>query len=238
MNYRIQVASNRNDLALLAKQVISHHIKLGLSKKERFQLALSGGSTPSATYTLLAQENLPWNKVDVFLGDERWVDQSDELSNSHMIKKTLLSIYPGNTAKFRPISTTKYNSPQESADQFNNELQNFFKTSPPSFDLILLGLGDDGHTASLFPGSPSLNVKNKWATSSEGMGLPRITLTSPVLSSAKKVVFLVSGSNKTVALSRLLDPEESINRTPAKLAQPDSDILILVDKDAMASLST
>ncbi len=234
MTYRIQVASNKKNLALLANQVISNHIKLILSNKERFQLALSGGSTPSATYTLLAREDLPWNHVDVFLGDERWVDQSDELSNSNMIGKTLLSIYPGNKAKFRPISTTSCNSSQESADLFNNELQNFFKSSPPSFDLILLGLGEDGHTASLFPGSPSLNVRNKWATTSEGNGLPRITLTSPVLSSAKKVIFLVSGSNKTQALHRLLDPEESFNRTPAKLAQPNSEVLILADKDAVA----
>ena len=234
--YRIKVSKTKYDLSLLAKQVIIDEIKLGFSEKERLQISLAGGSTPSTTYKLLAQENLPWNKVDLFLGDERWVDESDELSNSNMIKHSLLSIPPGKFSKFHPIVTTKYTSPQDSADKYHDYLEEFFDASPPVFDLILLGLGDDGHTASLFPGSPSLRVVNKWATISDGKGLPRITLTSPVLSAAKKVIFVVSGSNKTQALTRLLDPEELSNRTPAKLVQPKSEVLILADKEAIASL--
>ena len=234
--YRIKATKTKDDLALLAREVLIDYIKLGLAKKERFQISLAGGSTPSTTYKLLAQINLPWNKVDVFLGDERWVDESDELSNSNMIKNSLLSIPPGKFSKFHPIVTTKYTSPQDSADNYHNYLEKFFNASPPVFDLILLGLGDDGHTASLFPGSSSLKVVNKWATISEGMGLPRITLTSPVLSAAKKVIFMVSGSNKKQALSRLLDPQELSNRTPAKLVQPNSEVLILADNEAIASL--
>jgi len=234
--YRIIPSNTKDDLALLAKQVIIDSIESGLAEKDRFQISLAGGSTPSATYKLLAQENIPWNKVDVFLGDERWVDESDELSNSKMIKQSLLSISPGKSSKFHPIVTTKYTSPQDSADKYHTYLEKFFKSSPPIFDFILLGLGDDGHTASLFPGSPSLTVVNKWAAIAEGKGLPRITLTSPVLSAAKKVIFIVSGSSKTLALSRLLDPQELSNRTPAKLVQPKSEVLILADSEAIASL--
>ena len=109
-----------------------------------------------------------------------------------------------------------------------------FKTDSPCFDLILLGLGEDGHTASLFPGTQSLNVRNSLATVSKGKAIERITLTASVLSSASKVIFLVSGEGKQTALKRLLDPNESYERTPAKLVNPDSEIVLLVDKAAAA----
>ena len=101
---------------------------------------------------------------------------------------------------------------------------------------MLLGLGDDGHTASLFPGTAAPSVVDRWTTIGEGKGLPRVTLTAPVLSAARKVIVLVSGSGKQTALARLLDPHEDPQRTPARLVQPASEVLVIADQAAAPGL--
>jgi 6-phosphogluconolactonase len=107
---------------------------------------------------------------------------------------------------------------------------------PPTLDVVLLGLGEDGHTASLFPGTSAPLVRDRWVTTGEGKGLPRITLTAPALSAARSVIFLVSGAGKRQALERLLDPQESPERTPARLVSPRSEVLILADAAAASGL--
>ena len=235
-HYKIEIATSQDDLARKASQVIASHIDLALKKKERVQIALSGGSTPSSTYRLLGQKKLPWHRVDLFLGDERWVDLSDEASNAGMIRRTLLSSGPGSACKFHPIPTVELSSPQQSAEIFSQLLRKICIGDPPIFDLILLGLGDDGHTASLFPESSSLNVTDCPATVGIAKGHERITLTSPVLSASNKVIFLVSGPTKQNALNRLMDSSEPVTRTPARLVQPKSEILILADEAASSLL--
>ncbi len=230
--YTLHKARDKKELSQLTSQVIATEIITTLSTKERFLLSLSGGSTPSMAYSLLGQERLPWNRVDILLGDERWVSTSDELSNALMLRKTLLASGPGEKACFHTVPTIELDSPKESANYFSKLLLQVCTGSPPTFDLILLGLGDDGHTASLFPWSDSLKVKNVYATVGEGKGQARITLTHEVLSAASKVIFLVSGASKQIALKRLLDPKESYERTPAKLVNTKSEILILADEDA------
>ncbi len=123
-----------------------------------------------------------------------------------------------------------------SAAAFADLVSRICPGEPPVFDLMLLGLGDDGHTASLFPGTEAPGVTDRWATGGRGKGLDRITLTAPVLSAARQVIFLVGGSAKQEALRRLIDPLESAERTPARLVQPANDVLILADQDASAGL--
>ena len=234
--YIIDISSDKDELAIKASDFIQKQIEDILTKKDRVKVALCGGSTPANTYSLLGEKDIPWNQVDVFLGDERWVDHSSSKSNALMIRQTLLSKRYGSKSTFYPIPTTEYSSPIQSAKEYANFLGLLFKGEIPAFDLILLGLGEDGHTASLFPGSSALNVSNEWTAIANGNGQERITLTSPLLCSAKKVIFLISGISKQKALGRLLDPEEPYQRTPAKLVQPNSDIYVLLDKDAALNL--
>ena len=228
--YKLVTFKDKDDLAIGASERIISFIDELLAEKERVQIALSGGSTPSAVYKLLSTSNIPWNRVDIFLGDERWVDPEDESSNSLMIRRTLLSNYPGSLACVHFVPTIELLNPEASAEYFEKLLKEKCSGSPPVFDLMLLGLGEDGHTASLFPFTDSLDVVDKWTTIGRGKGQNRITLTSPVLSSSKNILFLVSGESKQKALQRLVDPNEPYQRTPAKLVQPSREILIFADE--------
>ena len=231
--YRIERVSDKKELAQKASTFVASEIKMVLDQKERFQLALSGGSTPSDTYKLLGCEQLQWNRVDIFLGDERWVDIQDPASNAGMINRTLLSSNIAIDSKFYPVPTVQFSNARQSAVAYSHLLEKVCNGKPPEFDLILLGLGDDGHTASLFPWSKSLMNKDSWVTDANANGHDRISFTSSVLSSAKKVIFLVNGSSKQIALQRLLDTTESSDRTPARLVQPNSEILIIADDAAL-----
>ncbi len=233
VSYKLEKAIDKFDLARRANQILASHIDIALDQRDRAQIALSGGTTPSATYKQLGQEHLPWNRVDVFLGDERWVDPNSDASNALMLKRTLFSSVPGSEACFHPVPTPPVcSSVEEGAESFSLLVEKTCVGNPPVFDLILLGLGDDGHTASLFPGSEAIKITDRWTTVCRAKGNDRISLTFPVLSSARKVVFLVSGSNKKLALQRLLDSSESSERTPARLVAPDSEVLVIADEEA------
>ena len=234
--YRLIVASSPQDLARQVAEQIAAAIDLALAERDRAHIALAGGETPKAAYARLGQEHLPWNRVDVLLGDERWVDAADPASNARMLQETLLAQEPARQAYFHPVPTDRA-TPAESAEAYADLVAAVCPGSPPRFDLILLGLGDDGHTASLFPGTAAPGVTDQIVTIGEGKGLPRITLTAPVLSAARQVIFLVSGAGKQQALRRLLDPEESSERTPARLVQPDQEVVILADAAAADGLA-
>ena len=235
-NYRIERASDSESLARRASETIAAQISLVLDQRDRCQIALSGGSTPAKAYTLLGQERLPWDRVDVLLGDERWVAADDPSSNARMLRNTLFAAGPGASATFHAVPTVELPDADASAAAFSEVLSRVCSGEPPVFDVMLLGLGDDGHTASLFPGTDAPGVRDRWATVGRGKGLDRITLTAPVLSAAHEVMFLVGGAGKNQALRRLLDPNESPERTPARLVQPANDVLILADQDAAAGL--
>jgi 6-phosphogluconolactonase len=236
-SYRLETAASPEDLARIAAQTIASHLDLALDQRDRAQLALSGGTTPARAYALLGQEHLPWERVDVFLGDERWVDPADASSNARMLRETLMHSGPGARAAFHAVPTVSLPSPDASAEAFAAIVERLCSGDPPIFDLMVLGLGDDGHTASLFPGTEAPAVRDRSATVGRGKGLERITLTAPVLSAARQVIFLVSGTAKREALQRLLDPSESPERTPAKLVQPRSTVLVLADSDAAGGVA-
>ena len=229
--YQLRVAATAEDLARQAAEQVASAIDLALAQRDRAQIALAGGETPRATYVRLGGEHLPWERVDVLLGDERWVPADHPASNARMLGETLLAQAPALHACFHAVPTAEA-SPEASAESYARVLASLCTGSPPCFDVILLGLGDDGHTASLFPGSPALAERRRHVTVGEGKGLPRITLTAPVLSAARKVIFLVSGAGKRQALMRLLDPAEPVERTPARLVQPTSKVVILADAAA------
>ena len=234
--YEIQVSEDKSSLALAASDLITQIIESTLKNKTRAKISLCGGSTPKAAYSLLGKKNIDWMNVDLFLGDERWVDNKSQDSNCFLLNNSLFKEgNPSLEASFFAVSTVDLSSPYESAKSYETILKNKFDGDPPKFDLILLGLGDDGHTASLFPGSEALFERDSLITSGEGKGHKRITFTSKLLSAADNVVFLISGSSKQTALKRLLDPSESWERTPAKLVAPNSEIIVLADKYAYPS---
>jgi 6-phosphogluconolactonase len=235
--YRLQICPTPADLARQCAEQIATVIDQALGERDRVQIALAGGETPKAAYTLLARQHLPWDRVDVLLGDERWVSAEDPSSNALMLRQTLLAPgEPGSEARFHPVPT-HLADPIAGADAMAHLLETLCPGSPPQLDLVVLGLGDDGHTASLFPGTSAPEVLDRWTTIGEGKGLPRVTLTAPVLSAARRVLFLVSGVGKQTALSRLLDPAEDPRRTPARLVQPSHEILVLADQAAAAALA-
>ena len=236
--YRLVVAESAGELARQTAQALASEIDQVLAQRDRAQIALAGGETPKATYRLLGQQHLPWDRVDVLLGDERWVPSEDPSSNARMLRETLMAELPGSKACLHPVPT-QLASPEQGVAAYADLLQQLCGDFPPVLDVVLLGLGDDGHTASLFPGTAVPEVRDRSVTLGEGKGLPRVSLTAPTLSAARRVVFLVSGAGKVQALQRLLDPEESPLRTPAKLVQPttETEVLILADQEAAAGVS-
>lgn len=231
--YHLLVASAGEELARQAAEQLALTIDLALAERDRAQIALAGGTTPRMAYGHLGAEHLPWERVDVLLGDERWVSPEDPASNALLLRETLLAQGPGQHACFHPVPTDLA-TPELGAERYGALLAQLCGGEPPCLDLVLLGLGDDGHTASLFPGTAAPLVRDRWVTIGEGKGLPRITLTAPVLSAARKVIFLVSGASKRQALGRLLDPAEPAERTPARLVRPRTEVLILADAEAAA----
>jgi 6-phosphogluconolactonase len=234
--YHLIVASNFEDLARQVAEQIASSIDLALAERDRAQIALAGGETPKAAYSRLGNEHLPWERVDVLLGDERWVATDDPSSNARMLRETLLAQGPARQARFHPVPTERA-TPEASAQAYAEVLASLCPGLVPRFDVVLLGLGDDGHTASLFPGTAAPSVVDRTVTIGEGKGLPRITLTAPVLSAARRVLFLVSGAGKRLALQRLMDPGESAERTPARLVRPAGEVVIFADAEAAADLA-
>jgi len=232
--YTINIYKDKLELSTAVFKLIEIQIINTLKKKERFKFCVSGGSTPKSVYQLLSKSDLPWDMVDVFLGDERFVDPNSELSNSLMLKNSLLTNF-GSKAYFYEIFNDLNADDESIKNQFISKLFEKCGSTPPSFDLTLLGLGDDGHTASLFPYQKNNNVDD-FVIFNEGKGLKRISLTPKVLSASSKIIFLVSGANKRIALERLLDEKESLDRTPSKLIKSINQISIFCDQESAKEL--
>ena len=208
--------------------------------RNRFVVALSGGSTPVEFYQGIAlQTDLPWEKTHIFLVDERFLPSSHRDSNQNMIQKALVDNILLPSENFHPISPD-LPSPLDSSLNYARHLKEFFELhegSCPRFDLMVLGIGEDGHTASLFPESNALNERNLLAAPVmlRDSRHDRITLTLPVINSAEMVFFLVTGENKAAVVKNVIKREEPL--LPAAMVDPDNGMLIfLLDREAATCL--
>jgi 6-phosphogluconolactonase len=216
-----------------------------------FKLALAGGSTPRGLYALLASPRhaarIEWPRVHVFWGDERCVAPSDPESNQRMAREALLDRVALPASQLHAIRGEA--DPTAEAARYEQSLREAFATpsGPPRsaagarFDLVLLGLGEDGHTASLFPGSPTLQEARRWVMAARGgpHAASRVTLTPLVINAAAEVVFLVSGRAKAAILKRVLCGARAPERLPAQAIQPSAgELRWLVDADAASDLDS
>lgn len=235
-------------LAERAAELIYDAAREAVAARGRFTIALAGGSSPHQTYQLLAKttpEQMDWSKVFVFIGDERFVPYSSKDSNYAMCRELLLGHVPVPKEQIFPIKTdTATNA--EAADNYVGTLSQVFQMPqfgpPPALDMILLGMGDDGHCASLFPGMPTLAVQDKWVVPSPPGTLPppvdRVTMTFPVLNAARFVLFLVEGAKKASAVRDVLEGGAAINVHPSAGVQPtNGKLLWLLDHTAAERLS-
>lgn len=209
----------------------------------RFSVALSGGSTPRRIYELLANsksgERVEWGKVHLFFGDERCVPPGDPQSNYRMARESLISRVPLPAENVHRM--TGEGDAVAGARLYEDELRAFFGDAAafPRFDLVLLGMGDDGHTASLFPGTPALDELRAWVFANPVGNLKayRLTLTAPVINHAANVIFIVAGAGKAERLREVIRGERDPRRLPAQLIRPEDGALDwYVDRAAAAKL--
>ncbi|MGB8759738.1 MAG: 6-phosphogluconolactonase [Candidatus Sulfotelmatobacter sp.] len=217
-----------------------------VAERGRFTIALSGGSTPRSMYTLIAANasvTLPWDRMFFFFGDERHVPPDDPESNYRMANESLLAKVPVPPANVFRIPAENPDA-EAAAEMYEQTLRKFFALAAgefPRFDLILLGIGPDGHTASLFPETVALQEKTRLVVANwvEKLNTSRITLTLPVLNHARCIAFLVSGIDKAAALHEVLEGKAPGEKYPSPLVQPSEGKLIwFVDRAAASELST
>ena len=235
----VHVYGSSEELSRAAAREFAARAEEAIEERGRFAVVLAGGSTPETMYGILARDymdGIDWSKVYVFFGDERSVPPHHEDSNLKMASEVLLDHVPvANVHRIRGEL-----SPEEAAEAYEGELRTFFQTEDvPRFDLILLGIGADGHTASLFPWTTALEVHDRWAVANPvpRLGTTRITLTVPVINAALAVYFLVEGEDKAEALREVLEGDADPRACPAKLVQPPGEPEWMVDQSAASLLS-
>jgi 6-phosphogluconolactonase len=244
---RLLVVDDADALAREAAAELVRIAQSAVAATGRFMLALSGGSTPKRLYALLADPSapfraaVPWASTQVFFGDERHVSPVDPQSNYRMANEALLSHVPLPPANVHRVEAELADA-SAAAARYAQEIERVFALAPggwPRFDLVLLGMGPDGHTASLFPGSSALVVRDRTVVANWVAKLKafRITLTYPVFEEAAAVHFLVSGEDKAQTLRAVLDPAEPSDAFPCQRIRPrDGELLWLVDRAAAAAL--
>jgi 6-phosphogluconolactonase len=234
-----------DDPEALARAAASRFVELVatcIDECGRFSVALSGGSTPRRIYELLAggefASRVDWSKVHIFFGDERCVPPDEDESNYRMARETLLSridVAPENVHRMIGEGDAVAN-----ARLYEDELRSFFGgDSLPRFDLVMLGLGDDGHTASLFPATPALDECAAWVVANriEKFDTYRLTLTAPVINNAAHIMFVVAGTGKAGRLHEVIEGARDPHRLPAQLIRPaDGSLEWFVDRAAASRL--
>ena len=235
----VEVYETPDVLAGAAARAFAERASEAIAKRGRFVVALAGGSTPKATFEVLARDHadaVDWPRVHVFFGDERTVPPDHEDSNYRMAREALLDhVSAGSVHPMHGESP-----PEEAATSYEEELREFFGGQPPVLDLVMLGIGEDGHTASLFPETAALEVTDRLVVANPvlQLGTTRITLTAPILNAARWVFFLVAGEGKARALKEILEKDADPRAYPAKLVQQGTDPTWMVDRAAARLLSS
>jgi len=238
------VMDNAQALYVRAAEEIAHFAGEAICTHGEFTLCLTGGSTPASTYELLATRfhlSVDWKEVQFFWGDERCVPPDDPASNFGMANRTMLS-----KLALRPEQLHRMrgeDEPAQAAHEYERELRAFFRPEQPddfpSFNLLLLGLGENAHVASLFPGDPALHEKARLAVAVEVEAVPRrrISLTLPVINHAERVMFLVSGANKAAAVRQILQGPPDPDQYPGQYVKPHrGEVVWLLDQAAASAL--
>jgi 6-phosphogluconolactonase len=236
------------DAASLAQRAVRHFVELAeqaIATRGRARIAISGGSTPKATFQLLAdptqpwRARMPWDRIELFWVDERCVAPDHPDSNYRMTREALLDRAP-----LRPEQIHRMEGeldPEEGAARYESELRNTFRlegAETPAFDILQLGMGADGHTASLFPHTDALRALGRLSVANhvQNKDAWRITLTWPVINHSRNVFFLIAGADKAAILREVFLGPRDVERLPSQLIHPSGDILTLILDKAAASL--
>jgi len=232
-------------LSRAAAEEFRHAVRVALAARGSFRVALSGGSTPRRMYEILAateHDRIDWGAIDFFWGDERAVPPEDTESNFGMARATLLTEVPVDEERIHRMEAERPDL-DEAARDYQAQIAHAFDVPvngpPPAFDLVLLGLGPEGHTASLFPFTEALDEPRRWVVANRVPALStiRLTLTPVILNRARRLMFLVAGAEKAEALAAVLEGEDDPHRLPAQLVRPSpGTILWLVDRPAAARI--
>jgi 6-phosphogluconolactonase len=239
----IRVYPDLDSSSAAAAEMIVGRLERVQAEQPRATIALSGGSTPRKLYADLGRhpwrERIDWRRLHVFIVDERYVLPEDDASNQRMIRETLLATSPLPEDNFYPMPFIP-NEPERAAREYEQHLVAFFgRDDAPSLDIALMGMGPDGHTASLFPGTRAVEITDRWVAATINPSGPsqRLTLTLPVINAARTVIFLVAGADKSETLRSVI--EEKPAAFPTSHVEPTSGELIwLVEKTAASRLSS
>ena len=251
----IRIYQNADELALKAARHFARLADQYVIGCGRFTVALSGGATPKAMFTALAAEpfldTVPWSSIFFFWGDERCVPPDHQDSNYRMTRETLLSKVPVPEQNIFRIAG-EHPNPDQAAEEYSATLRNFFLTGPgalktgtaplsqlPRFDLVFLGMGADGHTASLFPGTAALHAGTQIAVASyvEKFQAHRITLTAATINNARNITFLVAGADKAATLKEVLEGPLQPDIYPCQLINPGNGSLLWMVDEAAAAMT-
>ncbi|MCD9856011.1 6-phosphogluconolactonase [Epilithonimonas sp. JDS] len=237
----VTIVDNLDQLYKEAADQFVDFAKKAIQEKGKFVVALSGGSSPKAIFKLLATtdyaEQIDWKNIYFFWVDERWVPLDDEKSNAKMTFETLLDTVPVNKDQIFPMFKEGI-SPEDFAAEYENEIRNVLGDEG-CFDFILLGMGDDGHTASLFPGEKILHENKKWVDAYylAPQNMYRITLTAPIINKAENVLVITFGESKKHALNEVLNGDYNPELYPLQLIKPEKgESQFLTDSETMKSV--
>ncbi|MGB3201108.1 MAG: 6-phosphogluconolactonase [Nodosilinea sp.] len=239
----LEILPDKPALVERALTLVVEAIHSAVADHDYCTLALAGGSTPKPLYAGLAERDLPWEKLYIFWGDERYVPIDHPDSNAGMTKEVWLDRVPIPPDHIL-VTPTLEGDPAASASQYEamvkavfGGLQGTSHDQIPEFDLILLGMGDDGHTASLFPHTAALGEHERLITVGDKGGDPRITFTVPLINQSRRVLFLVAGADKQAALAQVFAAEGDDRAYPSRLVQPQGELGWLLDRQAVGTLN-